>query len=165
MGFFKNLFGSKEDKAVSATKDDQLVAISDGKMIDITTVSDETFASKALGDGVAFVLASNVVCAPCNGTLATVFPTAHAFGITRKDGVELLIHIGIDTVELKGKGFKALKAEGDTVKAGEPVVELDMDVLKDAGYDLTTMVIVTDDNGKTVKFAEFGDKKLCEVIA
>lgn len=158
----------KEEKAPETiTKqiaDDDLVSIANGSLLDITEVNDETFSSKMMGDGVAFQLTEDTIYAPCNGTLMMAFETGHAFGIQRNDGVELLIHIGIDTVKENGNGFTPYKKQGDTLKAGEPLAKVDRKALEAKGYDLTTMLIVTDDNGKTISFKEDGPVQVCESI-
>ena len=139
-----------------STADDVLTAPVDGEMVDITTVNDETFSGKILGDGVAFVLENALITAPCNGTIGMLADTGHAFGIARPDGVEVLIHVGINTVEQKGNGFTLLAAEGDTVQAGQPILRVDVDMLRNKGYDMTTMLIVTEPAGKTITFVPFG---------
>lgn len=136
--------------------DDVLTAPVDGEMVDITTVNDETFSGKILGDGVAFVLENGLITAPCNGTIGMLADTGHAFGITRPDGVEVLIHVGINTVEQKGNGFTLLAAEGDTVQAGQPILRVDVDMLRNKGYDMTTMLIITEPADKTITFVPFG---------
>ncbi|BDR56947.1 glucose PTS transporter subunit IIA [Xylocopilactobacillus apis] len=143
--------------------DDDIVAVSDGSLMDISQVSDEAFASKALGDGVALKLANDFICSPANGTLVTLFPTGHAFGVVTKDGVELLVHIGIDTVKAQGNGFNVLINQGDEVKAGQPVVKVDRDKLENENYDLTTILVITDDKDKNIElkrtgFVKSGDK-------
>lgn len=137
--------------------DTDIVAIADGEMIDITTVSDAMFAQKMMGDGVAFQYKEDRVtlCSPANGTLSVLFPTGHAYGITMNNGVELLVHCGINTVEANGDGFKTLKKQGDIVKAGEAVIEVDLKKLS-LNYDMTTMLIATNSNGKTITFKKPG---------
>ncbi|MGN0293209.1 MAG: glucose PTS transporter subunit IIA [Lachnospiraceae bacterium] len=142
-----------------------IVAIADGSMIDIGTVHDETFASRMMGDGVAFELKGNTIAAPCTGTVGVLAETGHAFGITRNDDVEILVHIGIDTVEMKGKGFTPLVKPGDQVRAGQPVIKVDVDLLKSKGYDTTTMLIITDDNDKNISFKEYGTVSSGDVIS
>ena len=115
-----------------------------GKCIDITEVNDEGFSSKIMGDGVAVIPEESVIKAPADGKLTMIFETGHAFGMEADNGLELLLHIGIDTVNEKGNGFKILKKSGDAVKKGTPVVELELETLKEK-YDMTTMVIVTNE--------------------
>lgn len=131
-GFFKK----KTDPAVYAPVK--------GKCIDITEVNDEGFSSKIMGDGVAVIPEESVIKAPADGKLTMIFETGHAFGMKADNGLELLLHIGIDTVNEKGNGFKILKKSGDAVKKGTPVVELELETLKEK-YDMTTMVIVTNE--------------------
>ncbi|MBA4699607.1 MAG: PTS glucose transporter subunit IIA [Ruminococcus sp.] len=116
-----------------------------GKLIPITSVNDETFAQKILGDGVAIIPESGLLYAPISGQIS-IFDTKHAVGISGDNGIELLLHIGIDTVKLNGKYFKALVENGSHVKIGDKLIEFDIDAIKDAGYDVTTMIIVTGGN-------------------
>jgi len=115
----------------------------EGTVIPHTEIKDETFASGALGAGVGIVPAKGEVVAPFDGEIAMFFDTKHAIGLLSNDGVEILIHVGINTVELNGEHFKALKASGDKVKAGEKLLEFDMEAIKAAGYDVTTAVLVS----------------------
>lgn len=114
-----------------------------GKCIDITEVKDKVFASKVIGDGYAVIPEDSVICSPCDGIMTMIFPSKHAFGIKMKDGKEVLIHIGIDTVQLNGNGFTSLRNINDHVKIGEPIIEFDKINIENQNYDLTTMVIVT----------------------
>lgn len=145
--------------------DTKLVAVVDGEMIDITTVKDETFATKVLGDGVAFVPSGSIVVAPCSGQVSMLAETGHAFGITRDDGVEVLVHVGIDTVQMKGEGFTNLLKAGDAVKAGQPIMKVDFDLVKQKGYDPSTMLIITDPADKTITFSAFGPVNAGQVIS
>lgn len=134
--------------------DTELVAIVDGTQVPLASVSDQTFASGMLGGGVAFEPEGDTVVSPCNGAISAIFPTGHAFGVTRPDGVECLVHIGINTVELNGKGFEVQEGAtmGASVKAGQPIVKVDFDAVRKAGYDPVTMLIVTDTAGKDISF-------------
>jgi PTS system D-glucosamine-specific IIC component len=91
----------------------------EGEVISITETPDQVFSSKMVGDGLAIIPKDNIVYSPVNGTIAQLFPTKHAIGIIDENGIELLIHVGIDTVELKGQGFEAFVEKGDTVKRGQ----------------------------------------------
>ena len=152
---FGGLFGKKKETLPELNvPDTAIVAMADGKLIDITTVSDPVFAQKMMGDGVAFVYDGDKVtlCSPANGTLSVLFPTGHAFGVTMNNGVELLVHCGLETVNANGDGFRLLgKKQDDKVKAGDPIVEADLKKLG-AKYDMTTMLVVTDTNGQTIEF-------------
>lgn len=120
----------------------KLYAAIDGYSVPLETVNDPAFASKSLGDGIAIKPNGNRVVSPCDGTLTLITPTKHAFGITCDDGLELMVHIGIDTVELKGEGFKTLQDAGSKVKKGDPIIEFDQAFMEEKGIDLTTMVIL-----------------------
>ncbi len=134
----------------------------DGKCIDISEVKDRTFADKLLGDGIAILPSSAVVRAPIDGEIKMIFPTKHAFGIKGDDGLEILIHIGINTVELDGKGFVALKNVNDKVKAGDQVIIFDKLYLNNK--DMTTMVILTLSSNDYKKIKIGQDVKCKEVI-
>ncbi len=114
-----------------------------GKVVPLAEVNDPMFAGEVLGKGAAVLPEEGRVIAPFDGKVTALFPTNHAVGLTGKDGVEVLIHIGINTVELEGKHYHALVAQDDEVKAGQPLVEFDMDAIKAAGYDVVTPVVVT----------------------
>ena len=118
-----------------------------GWCMDLSEVEDPVFSEKMMGEGTAVKPEENKVKAPCSGRLSMIFPTKHAFGITTDDGVGVLVHIGLDTVELNGRGFRVFKTQNDRIKKGETVVEFDETYLKDKAYNMTTMVIVTDPNG------------------
>lgn len=143
------------NKKQSEVQDTDLIAPIQGQMIAIETVKDPVFAQKMMGDGVAFEFGEDKaeVVAPTNGTLSVLYPTGHAFGITNKAGVEILIHIGIDTVQANGDGFYAKKKQGDKVKAGETIVVVDVKKLKQT-YDMTTMLVITNANGQSIQFMD-----------
>lgn len=122
----------------------KVIAPMSGKVIDLEMVPDPVFAKKVVGDGVAIdELDGDTACAPIDGTIVLVFRTNHAFAIKTKDGIEILVHIGIDTVELGGEGFERLVEEGAVVKAGDPVIRFDRDVIKNSGRSLASPVIIT----------------------
>lgn len=120
-----------------------IVAPVSGQMVALDEIPDKVFASGALGSGVGIVPSENVVRAPVSGKVVTVASSGHAFGLKSADGVELLVHIGIDTVELKGEHFTVAVAKGDLVEAGDELATVDFQAIKNAGYDTTTAVTVT----------------------
>ena len=114
-----------------------------GECIPLDQVKDATFSQGILGKGAAVIPEKGEVVAPFDGKIDMMFETGHAVGMTSNDGVELLIHVGMDTVNLEGKYFYPKKASGDTVKKGEVILEFDKDEIVKAGYDITTPVIVS----------------------
>ena len=127
----------------------------EGKVIPLTEVKDPTFSQEILGKGAAIIPEKGVVYAPFDGKVDAVFETGHALGLVSEDGVELLIHVGIDTVNLKGKDFTPKKKSGDTMKKGDILLEFDIDKIKADGYDVTTPIIISN----TEQFAKV---KACE---
>lgn len=113
-----------------------------GECIPISEVSDPTFAEEILGKGIAIKPAEGKIYAPADGTVSTVFPTGHAVGVTTPEGVEILIHVGLDTVQLKGQFFRTMVEENQKVKRGELLLEADIQEIAGAGYDTVTPVII-----------------------
>ncbi|MBD7914375.1 PTS glucose transporter subunit IIA [Clostridium sp. Sa3CUN1] len=114
-----------------------------GEIVPLNKVNDETFASEMMGKGVAINPKEGKVVSPINGEVQMLFKTKHAIGLKSDDGAEILIHIGMDTVQLEGKHFTAHVKDGDTVKVGDTLVEFDMEAIKNEGYELVTPIIVT----------------------
>lgn len=114
-----------------------------GKSVSLSQVDDATFSQEIMGKGVAIIPSVGKAVSPVNGVISALFETKHAIGITSDDGVEILIHIGLDTVKLGGKHFTAHIKSGDKVKAGDLLVEFDIEAIKKEGYDVITPVIVT----------------------
>lgn len=143
-------------------KNQEILSPVSGKVVDLSQVPDEVFSQKLAGDGVAIEPTSNEIVAPADGVLTLIFNTNHAFALTLKNGVELLIHIGIDTVALNGKGFTRLAEQGAKVKAGTPIVRVDKDFIEKSGYSLVTLALITnteivkDINGAIGENAEAG---------
>lgn len=149
-------------QAVPEMPDDALVAVANGKFIGPEDMKDEMFSQQAMGQTVAVEPSDGTISAPANGILEMIFETGHAFGMRMADGTGLLVHIGVDTVNLKGEGFTVLKKQGDIVKAGEPVIRVDLEVLKKAGYSSQTMLVITEpaDENKQAEFTDFGKNVL-----
>lgn len=105
-------------------------------------MKDDAFAQGALGKGIAIEPIEGKVVAPFDGTVITLFPTKHAIGLVSDDGMELLIHIGMDTVQLEGKHFEALVSQGDKVKQGQALVNFDIEAIQEAGFSTITPVVV-----------------------
>lgn len=135
-----------EEKAAEKTIGAETVKLASpvkGTAMPISQVKDEVFASKAMGDGVGILPEEGKLYAPFDGSADVVFPTGHAVGMTGENGVEILLHIGIDTVQLDGKGFKTYVNQGDHVKKGDLLVEFDQEMIEKEGYDTTVIYIVT----------------------
>lgn len=115
----------------------------DGRIIPIEEVPDPVFADKVVGDGVAIDPSGNLIVAPCDGTIGKIFETNHAFSMETASGVELFVHFGIDTVELKGEGFKRIATEGQSVKTGDPIIEVDLDSLRKKAKSVITPVVIS----------------------
>ena len=161
MGLFDKLLKKEEEivlNELEGVSDEDIVAIADGELVDVKTVTDEVFAQEMMGKTAAFRFENGkvVLCSPANGTLTVLFPTGHAYGITMNNGVELLVHCGVNTVETKGDGFRLLnRKQGDCVKAGDPIVEVDISKLSQK-YDMSTMLIITNQADKDYEFIGSG---------
>lgn len=137
-GFLKK---KKNEQSVESTF--RLVSAVAGKSIPISEVPDQVFAQKMAGDGIAIDTTGDTIVAPADGELTLVFKTKHAFALTLKNGVELLVHIGIETVGLEGEGFEQLVEQGTTVKAGTPIIKIDREFIKSKGLSLITPILIT----------------------
>lgn len=156
MSLFSKLFSKEEIKVVD---DEAVIALANAKMIPASSISDPVFNKEMLGQTIGFELKEGMLVSPANGILEVMFPTGHAFGIRMVDNTALLVHIGIETVELNGDGFEVFANQGDIVKAGQPLVKVDLDKLKKLGYDCTTMLIVTETTktDNKINFIDFKD--------
>lgn len=143
MIFYKTNDQQVENKEVTKLEEETILSPIKGEVKPIEESSDAAFASGALGKGVVILPEEGKVYAPVTGTVTVLFPSLHAIGITSDAGVELLIHIGINTVQLNGEGFTAHIKQGDQIKQGQLLVEFDMNKIKEAGYSLETPVLVT----------------------
>lgn len=130
-----------KSSASAAPKKESFITPAAGKLIPISEVNDPAFSQKMMGDGFAVIPNNGKIYAPMSGTATAVFPTNHAIGIETEDGTEILLHIGIDTVKLNGKGFKSYVKQGDKVKQGELLVDADLDLIKSEGYDPVVIVL------------------------
>ena len=136
------------ETAASKTEVKELKSILDGKVMPIEEAPDDVFSQKIMGDGIAIEPSNTVVTAPADCDVSVVMAdTGHACGLTLTNGIELLIHVGVDTVDMGGEGFKLLVNEGDHVKAGQPLIEFDPEKIRAAGHPCTTMLIVTAEGG------------------
>lgn len=118
-------------------------AVCDGNLMPITDVKDEVFSKKMLGDGYAIKPRDGKIYSPVAGVVTTVFPTKHAIGITTKNNLEILIHLGLDTVNLKGKPFEVAVKQGDAVKQNEYLASMNLKMITAANYDDTVIVVYT----------------------
>lgn len=151
-----------DQEVVKGTK---LVSPLDGTVMPLAEVKDEVFSSGAMGQGVAVEPTNGLLRAPADGKMVMTFATGHAVGMKSNDGAEILIHIGMGTVNLQGKGFETLVQKGQEVKAGDPLVKFDIDAIKEAGYTVTTPIVIT--NSKEygqVRQVAFGEVKTGDKI-
>ena len=137
------MFDSLKKMFEKNAKTISLKAVEDGRTIPMDEVNDQTFAQELLGPGIAIVPSNGTVVSPINGTIATVMDTKHAVCIQGEDGLELIVHAGLDTVELNGKYYQTYKEMGDQVKAGDVLLEFDLEESTKAGYDVTTPIVIT----------------------
>lgn len=132
------MFGFKKKE-----EEKEVLATQNGKVVNLEEVPDEVFAQKMLGDGVAIIPESDDIHSPVDGTIVQVSDTLHAYGIQTEDGLDILVHIGVNTVELKGEGFESLVKEGDKVKTGDIIAKADLDFIKSKNYETYTPILVT----------------------
>lgn len=137
-GFFK-----KKNNNETVESNFKLVSAVAGKSIPLSEVPDPVFAQKMAGDGIAIDTTGDVIVAPADGELTLVFKTKHAFALTLSNGVELLVHIGIETVGLEGQGFEQLVEQGTKVKAGTPIIKIDREFIKSKNLSLITPILIT----------------------
>ena len=156
MGLFDKLFGSKDTKTV----DVEIYAPLSGEIVNIEDVPDVVFSEKIAGDGIAIRPNGNKIVAPVDGVIGKIFETNHAFSMESKEGVELFVHFGIDTVELKGEGFTRVAQEGQSVKRGDTIIEFDLALLEQKAKSVLTPVVISNMDEITNI-----DKKAGEVVA
>lgn len=146
---FKKLFGKKEE----SPKTISVVAPLSGTIKSLEEVPDPVFSQKMMGDGIAILPDNGKVVSPVDGEIMQFFPTKHAVGIKASNGAELLIHIGLETVSMKGEGFEAHVSEGSKVQAGDPLITFDVSLVEEKAKSTITPIILTngDDMGELVK--------------
>jgi PTS system glucose-specific IIA component len=118
----------------------------DGQLIALENVDDEVFAQRMAGDGVAILPIGEIFTAPIDGVITKIFSTNHAYSVKSKQDLEVLVHIGLETVALKGEGFERLAQEGDEVKAGDPIIKADLNYIKAHAKDIITPILITDES-------------------
>lgn len=149
----------------AAAESGRLYAPITGRTIPLDEVEDEVFSSGTLGEGIAFVPSVGEVYAPCSGEISNFFDTGHAVGITSADGVEVLIHVGMDTVELNGEGFQPQVKTGDKVRKGQLILRFDMDLITRKGYKIVTPMVVTNgDDVQKLTPAPYGEVSAKEAV-
>ncbi len=162
----KKLFGKKENEAPT---EEIIVSPLNGEIIGLEDVPDPVFSEKMMGDGIAILPEDGELLSPVDGEILQVFPTKHAVGIKTKSGMEILIHIGLETVMMKGEGFTSLVKEGDRVRTGQPLISFNVDLVKEKAKSTVTPVIITngDKAGAIEKFssdhAQAGTTKIMQI--
>ncbi|QGU94856.1 hypothetical protein GOM49_06870 [Clostridium bovifaecis] len=151
---FRKLFGAfKKDENIkqNLVDDNTIVSPLDGTILDISSVPDAVFSQKMMGDGFAIEPDNGDVVSPVTGTISSIFPTKHAIGIIANNGLELLVHFGLDTVNLQGEGFEALVKDGDKIKAGQPLLRVNLEQVKGNVPSVITPIVFTNlSEGKKV---------------
>lgn len=135
----------------------QLLSVCDGSCAELSQIPDEAFSSGMLGQGVAVFPKSNRFFSPVNGRVESIADSRHAYTILSEDGLELLIHIGVDTVELKGEGFTPLTKEGAAIRAGEPLADADLKLISDRGFSTVTAVLITNHEKIEITEQRYGE--------
>ena len=157
---------SEEKNETTGTKLVKTIVIAspvDGIAADITTAPDEGFAGKMMGDGAVIEPLNNMICAPVNGEVSFVFPTKHAIGLKSEDGIEMLLHIGIDTVKLNGEGFEVFVEEGAKIKKGDILMKIDLDYVKEHAPSIVSPILCTElENNEKIRLLKTGNIKTGE---
>jgi sugar PTS system EIIA component len=143
----------------------RILAPVSGRAVPLVEVPDEVFAEGMAGQGCAIVPeASGEAVAPVSGVLVKLFEGGHAFGIATDGGIEMIVHLGLDTIELRGKGFERIATEGDRVEAGQPIVRFDLEEIRAGNYDPVTPVLVTNDEDHPVTGVRTGEVRAGEPL-
>ncbi|WP_235973627.1 PTS sugar transporter subunit IIA [Peribacillus faecalis] len=137
--FLKKLFSNKEQTVMNEI----LVAPATGKLVVLEEVPDPVFSQKMMGDGLAFNPIEGEIVAPVDAKVIQVFPTKHAIGLKTENNIEILIHIGLETVSMKGEGFEVFVKEGDRVKKGQKLVTFDLDLIREKAKSTITPIVIT----------------------
>ena len=146
-------------------KEIKVLAPFEGEMVDIENMSDKSFGIGIAGKGVAIIPHENEVHSPVSGIITSFFPTLHAIGITTKEGLEVLIHVGINTVNLGGIGFEAKVREGAGVRAGNLLLNADINLIKRLSYDVVTPIIICNPNDfKEIIYSKYGKVNKGDII-
>lgn len=162
MGFWGNLINGKKKPAPAGKL---VYSPLKGQVIPLSEVGDPVFAEGMMGPGVGILPEEGKLYAPVNGTVTVAFPTGHAVALRSEDGMDVLIHIGLDTVKLNGEGFQMHTSEGAQVKAGDLLVSFDIRKITEAGYPVTTMVLVSNaDEVGTMSDTASGDIQVMEKL-
>lgn len=159
MGLFNKLFSKEKETAIEvATEENTMYLPIEGEVIPLEKIGDGVFSEGILGPGCGINPKEETVYAPVNGTITTLADTKHAIGIMSDDGVEVLIHVGMDTVDMNGTGFVVLVSLDQKVKCGQPILKFSMDKIKAAGHPTTTAFVVTNaDDFAEIKVLRTGD--------
>ncbi|MCD8353584.1 MAG: PTS glucose transporter subunit IIA [Clostridiales bacterium] len=166
MGFFKNLFGgAKEEAPAIVAEKNTVYSPLKGTVIPLAEIADGVFSEGILGQGCGIRPDCSVVTSPVDGTISQVADTKHAVGVTSQDGLEILIHVGLDTVAMNGKGFTPLVKEGDKVKCGQKLLSFDRKAIAAAGHpDVTAVLITNSDDYTAVELVKTGVVEATEKI-
>lgn len=161
MGLFDKFLKKQETQTYN---DNEILAVCSGEMIEPGKISDVVFGEEIMGQTIGFIPSDGEIVSPCNGVIETLFPTGHAFTVRMNDGTGLLVHVGIDTVTMSGKGFKTFVKTGDSVKAGQKIVKMDISAVKEAGLDPVTMLIITEPVLEREQYIDYGAVTKGQVI-
>ncbi|MGM9925139.1 MAG: PTS glucose transporter subunit IIA [Bacillus sp. (in: firmicutes)] len=146
--FFKKLFGGKKEETNTTT----IASPATGKLVALEDVPDPVFSQKMMGEGLAVEPTEGVIVAPVDAEVLQVFPSKHAVGLKTSNGIEILIHIGLETVSMNGEGFEAFVKQGDQVKQGDKLIAFDLDLIREKAKSIITPVILT--NGDVIEKLE-----------
>lgn len=161
MKLFEKIF-SRNNNEISSTQ--ELTAPINGKVIKLSEVPDPTFSQEILGKGIAIYPDDNDFFAPCDGVIENVFDTCHAISITGLNGCEILMHIGLETVELGGKYYKSHVKNGQKIKKGDKIISFDKQAILDAGYNIVTPIVICNSDEFEIKEIKVGQVSVGESI-